>query len=367
MHIAIAGCRGVPGLYSGFETAATEIGARLVERGHEVTVYCRRGYGDPSEPFYRGIRKVYLPQLNLKVAETVSHTLICFLHAFLRPPEVLIVMNPANGPLLILPRLRGTPVAINVDGLEWKRTKWSRLGRRYLYFASWCCTKIASDIVADSHALQDFYRSTWNVESYFASYGASIEFPGAQCLVREYGLEPDEYFLVVARLEPENNTELIVRAFEGVSTDKKLFVVGGTTYRSQYVERLKASTSRDSRIIFAGPIYNQRRLTDLMCHCFAYVHGHMVGGTNPVLLKAMGCGSRILALDVAFNVEVLSDAGLTFPRDVNGAREVLQRIVDDPSVADAARARTRGRIQDAYTWEIATDRYETLCRRLLES
>lgn len=178
MHIAVAGCRGVPGLYSGFETAAAEIGVRLVERGHEVTVYCRHGYGDPSEPFYRGIRKLYLPQLNLRVAETVSHTLACLLHAFLHPPDVLVVMNPANGPLLLLPRLRGTPVAINVDGLEWKRTKWSHFGRRYLYFASWCCTKIASEIIADSHALQDFYRSTWNVDSYYASYGASVESPG---------------------------------------------------------------------------------------------------------------------------------------------------------------------------------------------
>ena len=366
MHIAIAGCRGVPGLYSGFETAATEIGARLVERGHDVTVYCRHGYGDRSKPFHRGIRKIYLPQLKLKVAETVSHTLVCLLHALLRPPDVLIVMNPANGPLLVLPRLRGTPVAINVDGLEWNRTKWSRLGRRYLYFASWCCTKIASELIADSHALQDVYRSTWNADSYYASYGASIVSPGAPDLVREYGLEPDEYFLVVARLEPENNTELIVRSFEGMSTDKKLFVVGGTPYRSRYVEALRARTS-DNRVIFAGPIYDDRRLTALMCHCFAYIHGHMVGGTNPVLLKAMGCGSRILALDVAFNVEVLSDAGVTFPLDVDGARRVFQRVVDDPSVADAARARTRGRIRDAYTWEIATDRYETLCRRLLES
>ena len=366
MHIAIAGCRGVPGLYSGFETAATEIGVRLVERGHEVSVYCRRGYGAPSETFYRGIRKVYLPQLNLKVAETVSHTLVCLLHAFLRPPDVLIVMNPANGPLLVLPRLRGTPVAINVDGMEWKRTKWSRLGRRYLYFASWCCTKIASEIVADSHALQDFYRSTWNVDPYYASYGAAVESPAPPDLVRESGLEPNEYFLVVARLEPENNTELIVRAFGGVSTDKKLFVVGGTTYRSRYMEQLKEKTS-DRRVIFAGPIYDQRRLTDLMCHCFAYVHGHMVGGTNPVLLKAMGCGSRVLVLDTEFNVEVVSDAGLTFPRDVDGARQLFQRVVDRPGEADAARARTRQRVQEAYTWKMAADRYEALCQRLRES
>ena len=364
MRIAIAGCRGIPALYSGFETAATEIGARLADRGHHVTVYCRRGYGTESEQTYRGVHKVYMPQLNLQVAETLSHTLVCLLHAFVHPPDVLLVMNPANGPLLVLPRLRGTPVAINVDGLEWQRTKWSRLGRRYLYFASWCCTRIASRVIADSRALQDFYRSTWRADSHYASYGASIEQSRDADSVRSYGVEPDEYFLVVARLEPENNTELIVRAFEGVETGKKLVIVGGTNYRSHYVERLK-ETTHDNRVIFPGPIYDQERLTALMCHSYAYVHGHMVGGTNPVLLRAMGCGARVLVLDTAFNIEVVGDAGLTFPHDIEGARRVLQGVADDPTAANDVRSRARDRIRQAYTWELATDQYEALCQQLM--
>lgn len=366
MRIAIAGCRGVPALYSGFETAATEIGARLVERGHDVSVYCRRGYGDESELTHRGIRKIYLPQLNLKTAETLSHTLVSLAHAFVRPPDVLLVMNPANGPLLALPRLRGTPVAINVDGLEWRRSKWSALGRRYLRWAAWVSTKMACAVIVDSHELQRMYRMMWNTESFYASYGADIETSTSSDLIASYGLEPDEYFLVVARLEPENNTDLIVRAFAETRTDKKLVVVGGNVYDSAYVRALRAST-HDGRVVFVGPVYEQRRLTELMCHAFVYVHGHMVGGTNPVLLKALGCGARVLVADVAFNLEVVADAGLSFPLDPDGARAVFQSLVDDRRHADRCRARARDRIREAYTWDIATDGYEELCRRLVSS
>lgn len=363
MKIAFAGSRGVPALYSGFETAVTEIGARLADRGHDVSVYCRHGYGDPSEPMHRGMKKIYLPQLKIRVGETLSHTCVSLLHAFANPPDVLLVMNPANGPLLILPRLRGTPVAVNVDGLEWRRGKWSRVGQRYLYWASWCCTKLASALIADSVGIQDIYRSMWNASSHYASYGADVEQSIRPEVVRDYGLEPDQYFLVVARLEPENNTELIIRAFEKTRTDKKLVVVGGTVYASQYVDNLKEE-SQDTRVVFLGPVYDQHHVTELMANSFAYLHGHMVGGTNPVLLKALGCGARVMVAAVDFNLEVVGDAGLSFPLDVAGARDAFQAVVDDSTAADVCRTRAADRIRSAYTWDIATDRYEELCKRL---
>ena len=170
----------------------------------------------------------------------------------------------------------------------------------------------------------------------------------------------------MARLEPENNTDLIVRAFERTRTDRKLFIVGGATYGSRYLKALKSDTS-DLRVVFAGPIFDKLRLTELMCQSFAYVHGHMVGGTNPILLKALGCGTRILVVNVPFNREVVGDAGLPFPLDVDGACTVFQGLVDDPAISAACRLRTRDRIREAFTWERAADRYEELCRRLIQS
>lgn len=363
MKIAFIGTRGVPALYSGFETAGTEICTRLVERGHDVTVYCRNGYGDESEPTYNGIKKKYLPRLNVKVADTLSHTMLSLLHQCVDRADVILIMNGANGPLCVIPRLRGIPFAINVDGLEWKRAKWPWIGQRYFYFASWFCTKIAPAIIADSREIQRFYKDHWGSESFFASYGAYIEESIAPHLLEDYGLEKNEYFLVVARLEPENNTELIVRAFEGVKTDKKLVIVGGTNFKSKFVDDLKSSVT-DERIVFTGGIYDQEHLTEIMCNSFVYVHGHMVGGTNPVLLKALGCGACVTYADVAFNAEVVQEAGVPFPLEVDGARAVFQNLVDNPEQTLRCRELGPSRIREAYTWDIVTDRYEELCRQL---
>lgn len=364
MRIAFVGARGVPALYSGFETAVTEIGLRLAERGHDVTVYCRKGYGDESEPTYLGIKKKYLPRINLKIADTLSHTFFSLVHLFFHPTDVLVVVNSANGPLCILPRLRGTPFAVNVDGIEWIRGKWSGIGQKYFYFASWFCTKIATAILADSRGIQDFYAKTWNARSYYAAYGAYLEKSSKPQLLEEFDLEKNGYFLVVARLEPENNAALIVKAFQGVKTDKRLVIIGGSNFKSGYVRNLKEGT-KDERVRFLDGVYCQERLTELICNSFSYIHGHMVGGTNPVLLKALGCGACVLYADVNFNTEVVGQAGLPFPLDVDGARSAFQDLVDNPDIADRYREAGPNRIEEGgYTWDLVTDRYEELCERL---
>lgn len=362
MKIAFVGCRGVPALYGGFETAVTEIGARLVERGHDVTVYCRKGYGDEENSTNRGMRKRFVPRIKLRTVETISHTLVSLLHLFVNPPDVIVLVNPANGPLLWIPLLRGTPFAINVDGLDWERAKWPWIGRKYIYFAAWCCTKLAPQIIADSRGMQDFYKRQWNRETYYASYGTDVISTPAPDGLEQLGLAPREYFLVVARLAPENNTHLIIDAFRGVDTDKKLVIIGDDRYNSPYKRRLEAVD--DERVTFLGSIYNQPLLRQLMCHSYAYVHGHSVGGTNPVLLKALGCGACVLYLDVNFNAEVVDGAGIPFPGSVEGARAVLQEVASNPAKADAYRPRGPERIRETYTWERATDQYEDLCYRL---
>jgi glycosyltransferase involved in cell wall biosynthesis len=365
VRIAVVGTRGVPALYGGFETAVEEISKRLVERGHEVTVYCRPGYGDDTTPTYLGIQKRYLPRLHLKTAETLSHTLFAFLDLLFREPDVILVTNPGNGPLCLIPRLRGTPFAINVGGLEWTRSKWSRLGRAYIRWAAWFTTKIAPAVIADSRGIQEFYRTTWGRETYYASYGAYPEHSTRPELLARYGLEKNGYLLVVARLQPDNNTELVIRAFQEVATEKELIIVGEANYGEAYVRRLQ-ELARDRRIRFLGGIYDQALLTEIMCNCFAYVHGHMAGGTNPVLLKALGCGACILYLDTGyrFNTEVVGDHGIPFPLSVEGLRRVIQDLLDNPERADHYRRIARERIGEAYNWDLVADQYESLFQSL---
>ena len=360
MKIAFVGGRGVPARYGGFETATEEIGARLAERGHEVVVYCRRPEGEEPLGAYRGMRLVHVPALRKKSFETLSHTFLSLSHLFFRPPDALIVLNPANAPLCIAPRLRGTPFALHVDGLDWERGRWPAWGRRYIRFGAWFATKIAPAIIADSRGIQQYYRNHWGRETHYASYGADPVFPPAPRLVEEMGLKPRRYFLVVARLEPENHTDLIIRAYNKLQTDMPLVIVGDTNYESAYTRSL-AELADGDRVRLVGGIYDRERLNALLCHCYAYAHGHAVGGTNPVLLNAMACGACILYLDVNFNVEVAGEAGISFPLDVDGAAAAFQAAIDDPARAEKLRDQARERVAEAYTWEGATDAYEGLC------
>ncbi len=366
MRIAFVGTRGVPALYGGFETAVEEIGKRLVKRGHEVTVYCRSGYGDESESTYEGIRKIYLPRIRLKIADTLSHTFLSLVHLFFNRPDVIIVMNPANGPLCVMPRLRGTPVAINVDGLEWMRGKWSLIGRKYLYFASWFCTKIATTIIADSQGIQEYYKDNWNCDSYYIPYGAYVEQSVKPELLNKYKLVTNDYFLVVARIEPENNTDLIIKAFEKLRTDKKLTIVGDT-HTNRYAQNLVANT-KDKRVRFLGGIYDKECLTEVMCNCFAYIHGHTVGGTNPILLKALGCGACVLYLDTGyrFNARVAGNYGIPFLKTIEGLQDRIQYLVDYPKEVLEYSKRAPECIKETYTWDKITDRYEELCHKLVQ-
>ncbi len=366
MRIAIAGSRGVPARYGGFETAVEEIGARLAARGHEVTVYCRRGHTGDAGDVYRGMRRIETAFLRRQSLETLSHTATALVHAARHRPDVLLIMNPANGPLLVLPRLLRIPCAIHVDGLDWERSKWPPLGRRVILFGAWCCTKLAPAIIADSHAIAEYYRARWGRETVYASYGAEPWTPAEPKFLAEYGLEPRKYLLAVARIEPENNTELLLRACEEAATGLPLVIVGDTPYANPYLARLKALAA-PGRVRFLGAVYDRDRLRELLGNAYAYLHGHSVGGTNPILLEAMACRACVLYLDVPFNAEVVADAGLPFPAEATRAAAVLRGIAADPARAQSLREAAARRQAERYTWAAATDAYEALCRALVVS
>lgn len=362
MRVAFVGTRGIPVRYGGFETAVQEISTRFVQRGHEAVVYCRREPGEDITREYRGVQKIYPPRLRLRSADTLSHTFFSFLHLVFHRVDVALVFNPANGPLCIIPRVARIPFAVNVDGLEWRRGKWGPLGKRYLLSAAWLCARLAPEIIADSRGIQRFYRTHFDRVSNFIAYGALPEHSERPELIREFGLEPEEYFLVVARLEPENNTDLVLKAFEKVGTRKRLVVVGDVNYSSRYVDRLRETS--DDRILFTGAIYDQARLSELMCNCLAYIHGHEVGGTNPVLLKALGCGACVVYLDNEFNREVAGPAGIGVKKSTEALRSALQELADHPDNRRPYTELSRKRIRERYDWERVTDSYERLCLKL---
>jgi glycosyltransferase involved in cell wall biosynthesis len=340
-----------------------ELAPRLAARGHEVTVYCRRILFRERPPSYKGVRLIYLPNIETKVLGTPTHTLLSMADVLFRQPDVIVVWNLPNAFPCIMPRLLGKSVAIMVDGLDWKRNKWGRIAKAYLYLSARCVGTICpKGIITDTAEMHRVYLEEFGTPSACIPCGANIEASTNPDRVRHLGLEPFQYYLIASRLVPENNADLILQAFERMRTSRLLAIAGEANYRSKFVERLEQT--RDPRVRFLGHVNNHEQMKELHCNTYAYIHGHSAGGTNPALLKALGCANCVLALRTASNAEVLGDYGLLFERDVDDLLLKLQYVEDHPEVADAYRRRAPGRVREKYDWQRSSDLYEEFLLRL---
>jgi glycosyltransferase involved in cell wall biosynthesis len=362
MKIAVLGTRGVPARYGGFETCAEELGRRFVRDGHEVDVFCRAGYYQEKTRHYLGMRLIYAPYLKSKSLETLSHTFFSLLGAAGRRYDVIFIFNPGNGLFLWLPKLRGQKTVLNIDGLEWERNKWTTFGRTFHKLSARLATRFADVLVADSREIQKYYSREFKKETAYISYGAEVESSRNHRLLKRHGLETGGYFLQVTRFEPENNPWLTIQAFRRLTTNKKLVLVGGVKYSSPYSQKIAAA--RDSRILFPGFVYDPPFLRELRANCFAYIHGNEVGGTNPALLQAMASGCFVIARDVAFNREVLQDAGIYFGKDVPDLAARMQWALNNADNLSAFQREARLIIASQYNWDDSARSYERIFRSL---
>lgn len=358
MKIAIMGIRGIPANYGGFETFAEELAPRLVQRGHQVTVYGRSNMIRYAEDYYKGVRIKILPTVSHKYLDTVAHTLVCTLYSFFAPYDVVFICNSANAVFTVIPRLMGKPVVLNVDGLEWKRQKWNWAGKGFYKISEFLATFLPTAIVSDAKEVQRYYQQRFQKESVYIPYGAPDRCIETQNALRQFGLNPREYVLYVSRMEPENNAHRVVSAFEKTRTDKKLVMVGDAPYSTEYIRQLKAT--RDPRIIFTGYVFGQG-YRELQSHAYFYVQATEVGGTHPALVEGMGFGNCILANDVPEHREVLGDAGVYF----NGQGNVhlvqqMQHLLDHPATVRNLRSKVLRRVRANYSWERVTRDYEVL-------
>jgi len=358
VNIAILGTRGVPANYGGFETFAEECASRLVTRGHRVTVYGRSHYIPKSLRSHRGIELVVLPSLRSKYLDTVTHTFLSVLHALGRRFDAILICNAANSIYAWLPRLFGTPVALNVDGIERMRLKWGVLGRTYYHLCEYLSTILPNAIVTDARVIERYYREHYDASSVYIPYGAITDKPDGTSTLEALGLAPRDYFLYVSRLEPENNAHLVVRAFEKVETPRRLVVVGDAPYARDYIRSVKST--RDDRVLFPGAIYGHG-YRELMGNAFCYIHATEVGGTHPALLEAMGQGNLIIVNGTPENREVLGDCGLVYRKnDTTDLARLLQDVAGHPEAYEGLRRAALGRAISEYSWDNIVARYEEL-------
>jgi glycosyltransferase involved in cell wall biosynthesis len=364
LRIGMLGLYGMPMAnlhFTGFETGFGEIAPRLVDAGYEIVMYCRRG-SYPEEmrvPSYKGVQLVYVPSPGGKNFSGLIATFFAMLHAlFAGRYDIVFFVNVGMGHHAAVCRAFGKKVVMNVDGLDWTRAKWGPVTRWYFFSAARSAVRFCTELVTDAEAMRVFYLERFRKATTMIAYGAHIETSENPELIAPFGVEPGEYYLIASRLIPENHADLIARAFLQSGSPRKLLIAGGANYDSPFHRELRSMAG--DRIILAGHIDDQKVIKELHCNCFIYVHGHSVGGTNPSLLKAMGYGNCILALDTVFNREVLEDGGVYFPRDEAILAREMRSLEADPERVAELRLMGPERIRKNYTWGKIARQYDEL-------
>jgi glycosyltransferase involved in cell wall biosynthesis len=359
------GIRGIPASYGGFETMAEELSLRLVQRGHDVTVYGRANVIDYSAEYYNGVRIKILPTISHKYLDTVFHTLLSTLHAISCPYDVILICNAANSIFSLIPRMLGKKVAVNVDGIERLRKKWNWLGKLWYLYGEIFAVILPNKIISDAKVIRDYYQKRYNKDSVFIPYGARTEKVATKDVLDRFGLVPNEYILYVSRLEPENNAHIVIEAFEKIETDKKLVIVGDAPYSKKYIENLRRTT--DPRILFTGYVFGQG-YHELQSHAYCYIHATEVGGTHPALIESMGFGNCVIANGTPENQEVLQQAGLIYKKNnVDDLQRKIQITLDNAQTVADFGVRARQIVMTEYNWDAVTDKYESLFKEMLKN
>ena len=359
MKLAILGTRGVPPNYGGFETFAAELSTRLVQRGHEVAVYCR----EEGAPDWNGVQRIVLPAVGHKYLETVSHAFLSALDALRRDFDAVLVCNAANAFVLTLLRAGRIPAAINVDGIERRRRKWNLLGRAVYATGEAFSVSFASAVVADAHVIADYYRGNYGAEAVMIPYGAEFPEEEDSDVLARLGLEPRDYILYVSRFEPENNPLEVVQAYEKLETAPPLVMLGKGLYASDLVAQLEKH--RSEKVLLPGALYGRDYRT-LQRNALIYVQATEVGGTHPAMIEAMASGGSVLAHGTPENREVGGDSvGYFTLRPEETLSGTLREFLANSLIREDFRLRARSRARGLYSWERVADAYEELFRKLL--
>lgn len=356
-QLAIIGCAGVPARYGGFETLAHHL-VRELRRDYRITVYCSGPMyrAEERRRRYRGARLLYLP-FRANGVQSIVYDIVSILHALWYADRLLIL--GVSG-CILLPFVRlftNKKIIVNIDGLEWRRDKWSKPVRKFLRLSEYLAVKWAHADIADNRAIQSYTAATYGTVSEYAPYGADhvLARPIPEDLAHKHPALRGRYAFTVCRIEPENNLHLILEAFDQ-ARNMPLFVVGNWQ-SSDYGRALRARYEGHAHITLLDPIYDQERLDGLRSNCALYVHGHSAGGTNPSLVEAMYLGLPVFAYDVVYNRETTHGQARFFSDAKDLARLLRQTAPESlPALGDALRRIAYRQ----YTWAAVADRYRRI-------
>ena len=366
MHVLILGTRGVPSKHSGFETFAQDFALFLQSRGHEVTVYCQLEQGETArEDMWRGIRRVMIPAGEGSLG-TIIFDWKAIRHSMRQKDTVVLTLGYNTGVFNVLYRFNGQPNIMNMDGIEWKREKWSLPARIWFWLNEWAGARVANHLVADHPEIgRHLSRHTADKKIAVIPYGADAVTSAPVGPIEKYDLTSKNYYLVIARPEPENSILDIVRAYSLRQRNMPLVILG--KYKTD-VNRFKASVveAAGPEVMFLGAIFDRDIVRSLRVHARGYFHGHRVGGTNPSLVESLAAGNAVIAHDNRFTRWVAGD-GARYFRTVEDIDGILETLNQDPAQLLAMEESSRKRYHEAFTQEKILTAYEDLLLRFAPS
>ncbi len=362
MKIAIIGTRGIPNRYGGFEELAEQLSVGLTEKGHNITVYNSHNHPNQEKTF-SGVQIIHCkdPEHKIGTAGQFVYDFNCVRDAAKRNFDVLLFLGYTSSSVWGRFYPKHTVIISNMDGLEWKRSKYPAGVRRFLHYAEKLAVKYSDHLIADSPAIQQYLLQQYKAKSEYIAYGAQIVQAADETILQRYSLQPYNYFMLMARMEPENNIAMILEGFHQSDTQKKLLVLGNTANR--FGKKMISVYQSDKRIIFAGAVYDAQITHTLIHFSSLYFHGHSVGGTNPSLLQAMACAALIAAHDNEFNRAVLGDDGFYFKTSTD-----VQHFASHEDLLPGKAEKTAAnllKIKEQFNWPAIIEQYEQFIRACL--
>lgn len=364
MKVGIVGTRGIPNAYGGFEQFAEYLSVGLVEAGHEVTVYCIKKE-ERTPPNFKGVQLIYFKDYadQLGTVGQFLYDFKCIIDSRKRNFDIILNLGYTSSAIWYSFFPKKSVLLTNMDGLEWKRSKFSTTVQKFLKYSERKAVTKSDYLIADSLAIQAYIKKEFHKNSKFIAYGANVFNEPDEAVVEEFGAKPYQYSLLIARMEPENNIDLILTAYSKTKTTHPLIVIGNIS--NEYGRKLVDKFEYCKNIIFNNAIYDIHLLNNLRFYSKLYFHGHSVGGTNPSLLEAMACKSLIVAHDNEFNRSVLSESAFYFSTVLE-----LQQIIDDEDSHNKKRlifiSENISKIKNNYTWKHIINTYECFFKSLLK-
>jgi len=355
LKIAILGTRGIPNHYGGFEHISEYVSAGLVDRGHTVTVY--NSHNHPyTKDSWNGVNIIhcYDPEYLIGSAGQFVYDLNCIRDARKRDFDVILIMGYTSSSVWGRLYPKQSAIVTNMDGLEWKRSKYSKPVQNFLKYAEKLAVKHSQYYVSDSIVIKQYLARKYDINSRYIPYGADMITPLEREQITPAEAAKEDYFLLMARMEPENNIETILDGYNQSNSVKPFKVLGDTGNR--FGKFITHKFQNDSRIEFKGSIFDTAKVRALQNNSYLYFHGHSVGGTNPSLLEAMASEALIAAHNNPFNQAVLNTDAFYFsnPADVKQLVENVQRHENEKVMVN----NNLQKIKHLFNWESVVDGYE---------